>query len=853
MRETWPRAIATVVLLTLIWVVIALSLTDDRRQLRLEAVRHAGDLAVLAEQGIARTIEAIDQRLLFVREAYRRDPEHFSLSFIGTGSGYADGMMMQMALIGRDGMLRESNLGAADRVSLSDRPHFRIHLTRPDDFMFASVPVMGRISKRWSVQFTRKVFASDGTFDGVLVGSLDPVWMTSLFEALGVNGSLELVGDDGIVRAVAPDLSRIGRDISASTVWPLTQGASGGRFRLRDGDARHAFGFRHLAHYPLRVIVDLDMADQVAVHRARARIWYAVGVALSAAVLVVGMLLTRNQRRLAASRRELRHAVDNIDQGLVVLDAQGRIQVSNRRLHEVLRLAPSRARGGSDDDGAMSVQAAAALIDGTGASVAAIPTFADAGAGALTRVEERCLADGSVIEVRARVLEDRSTVCTFTDITARRKAQEEIHHLAHHDVLTGLGNRALMRDSLQRAVDRARRNRGRFAVFCLDLDRFKPVNDSLGHSAGDALLREVGDRILRLVGDSDRVARFGGDEFVVLVEDSELPAEVAALADRLIGEIALPFRHAAHDVCIGASIGVAFYPDDGKTVDALLHNADVALYRAKDGGRGTVSFFEPEMERQVQHRAEMERDIRQALNLGQFSLFFQPLYTCGDRVVKSFEALVRWHHPARGLISPADFIPVAEECGLIIPLGRWVLLEACRVAASWEAGHPVAVNLSPLQFKQKDLVASVEEALRSSGLDSTRLELEVTEGILIDDAAGALDTMQALKAMGVRFALDDFGTGYSSLSYLQRFPFDKIKIDKSFVQSMETEQSAKVIVEAIIAIGRSLRVRITAEGVETESQLQFLRQHACDEAQGFLLGRPVPADQIETAALALAS
>ncbi|TPG45471.1 bifunctional diguanylate cyclase/phosphodiesterase [Roseomonas nepalensis] len=377
-----------------------------------------------------------------------------------------------------------------------------------------------------------------------------------------------------------------------------------------------------------------------------------------------------------------------------------------------------------------------------------------------------------------------------------------------------------------------------------DLNRFKPVNDTLGHAAGDELLRQTARRLHGLARASDIVARVGGDEFVVVQTMMAGPGDAAALAERIMVEIALPYDIDGHAVSIDTSIGIAIFPHDGDTVEALLKNADTALYRAKEAGRGVTCFFEAEMEVRLRERGLLEHDLRGAMAKGEFEINFQPLHACGTRDVTAFETLLRWHHPVRGDVSPAEFIPVAEECGLIVPLGQWVLEQACAAAAAWPQPYTVAVNLSPVQFRRGGLPAQVAEVLARTGLAASRLELEVTEGLLIEDAEGALATMQALKALGVRLALDDFGTGYSSLSYLRRFPFDKLKIDKSFTQAIELDPGARAIVDAILAMGHSLNLRVTAEGVETEAQLAFLRTLDCDEAQGFLLGRPVPADQL---------
>jgi diguanylate cyclase (GGDEF)-like protein len=412
--------------------------------------------------------------------------------------------------------------------------------------------------------------------------------------------------------------------------------------------------------------------------------------------------------------------------------------------------------------------------------------------------------------------------------------------MANHDALTGLPNRTLFQDRLAQAVARSKRGASTAAVLCLDLDRFKNINDISGHAVGDELLRQVAQRLAHGVRGDDTVARLSGDEFAVIQVGVAHPDGPAILADRLVKVLAQPFEIANHHIVIGTSIGIALYPGDGEDDEELLRAADTALYRAKAAGRGTFRFFEAEMDVRLQERRWLERDLRQALANEQLNLHYQPLVNCDNIKVLGFEALTRWKHPERGFISPADFIPLAEESGLIIPLGKWVLRQACRDATTWPADTIVAVNLSPVQFRQSDITREIFGVLAETGLPAHRLELEITEGVLIDDTDRVLTILSELKAAGVRLSLDDFGTGYSSLSYLQRFPFDKIKIDRSFVWEMEKDGGSMAIVRAVVALGRSLRMTVTAEGVETQRQLEMLRAEHCDQAQGFLIGKPQP-------------
>ncbi len=423
-----------------------------------------------------------------------------------------------------------------------------------------------------------------------------------------------------------------------------------------------------------------------------------------------------------------------------------------------------------------------------------------------------------------------------------RKATEKALHLANHDPLTGLPNRALLRDRLELALAQTQRSGDGVAVLCLDLDRFKEVNDTLGHPAGDALLQQVATRLREVSGEGDTVARLGGDEFVIVQVGAAQPAGAAELAARLTALVGQS-EGAACGPDVGVSVGVAVFPEDGADVDALLTRADTALLRAKADGRGPFRFFEPAMDAKLQERRALERELRLALHRGEFAVHFQPQADARTDRIVGFEALVRWSRPGHGLISAGEFVPLAEECGLIRPLGEWVLRTACMEAARWPSHLRLGVNLSPLQVRA-DLPPLVAAVLRETGLAPGRLELEVTEGVLIKDIDNALDVLTRLKALGVAIAMDDFGTGYSSLSYLQRFPFDRIKVDRSFVAGLLDRPEAAAIVRAIITMSASLSMASTAEGVETEQQLVHLRQEACGEVQGFLIGRPMPAEAV---------
>ena len=434
--------------------------------------------------------------------------------------------------------------------------------------------------------------------------------------------------------------------------------------------------------------------------------------------------------------------------------------------------------------------------------------------------------------------EQRYLLSLSEDITERKQAEARIEHMAHHDALTDLPNRAAFVEHLSRAIDSATEAKQSFAVLSIDLDRFKEVNDTFGHAIGDDLLRELAQQLSTLGGEA-YLARLGGDEFTLITPTGDQPALAEILAERLHSAVAVDRQINGQHLHIGLSIGVAIFPTDGIDATTILNNADAALYRAKGDGRGKTRFFEIEMDNRLRERRAIQHELSSALERNELRLHYQPLAKIDGEVI-GFEALLRWHNPLRGMVSPASFIPVAEESGLIMQIGEWVLREACREAARW--GHPlqIAVNLSPIQFRHGDLAGLVHAVLLETGLAPTRLELEITEGVLVEDFGRGLSILRRLKALGVRIAMDDFGTGYSSLSYLQSFPFDKIKIDQSFISNVKSNPHSAAIVRAVIGLAHGLNLPVLAEGVETKAQLDFLAAESCNEVQGYLMGRPHP-------------
>jgi diguanylate cyclase (GGDEF)-like protein len=568
--------------------------------------------------------------------------------------------------------------------------------------------------------------------------------------------------------------------------------------------------------------------------------------------LMIGELeqLNRELENLVADRTtELQtqnsrfdEALNNMSHGLTMFDREARLVVCNRRYMEMYRVSPEVAKPGctlrqlleerikvgtfSEDLEEFLPNFLAAI--GTGESIS-------------NTVE---LVDGRVIVRKHRPMSHGGWVSTHEDVTERWRAEKKIAHMACHDALTDLPNRVLFREELAKAIMRADRSGEPIAVLYLDLDHFKDVNDSLGHSFGDELLRAVAERLRGCLRATDTVARLGGDEFAIIQLATDQPQASATLAARICRAVKAPFQIGADQVVVDVSIGVSLAPKDGREPDELLKNADLALYGAKADGRGTYRFFEPEMDARMKLRRVIEVDLRKAVVNKEFELYYQPIFDLNSATICSYEALIRWHHPERGLVLPGEFIGICEEIGLIVPIGEWALRTACAQAASWPKDIKVAVNLSALQLtaEQADLV--VVSALAESGIAASRLELEITEAVLLRDTKATIGTLRRIHGLGVHIVLDDFGTGYSSLSYLRSFPFDKIKIDRSFVKELQNSAESQAIVTAIASLARSLGMASTAEGVETPEQLDLVRKLGCGEAQGYLFSVPRTASEM---------
>ena len=767
----------------------------------------AGCLALTALAGLLGAVAVAAERKLdglalsiyddaFMAVSYLRAAQvGFAELATGAHAGASDANAPEEVLSDLD-VVRDRAMSAAGRAQAEA---LREHVADALRNASTAGPCSSDTAVEIQAEFERVVetFAADGFSYRRRVGEIMAAQVRRTVAAVGATLFAALAITALVSRSIAPPVRRAVRIAQAIAAGKLDN-AIAVRGRGETTDLLRALSAMQASIAAAMARINHLMADQAASHAGE----------------------------LAAQHARLEAALENMNQGLCLFGPDGRLAVANQRFAEMFG-APE---AGASPERLLRGRGLKPLLDGT--------------AGGGTAAFSCDLPDGRAIACSQRLVAGGGWVTTYEDVTERRAAEQRLAHMARHDALTELPNRLLLSEHMPQALARASRNGG-LAVLCLDLDRFKAVNDALGHAAGDALLRAVSQRLRDCTREIDLIVRLGGDEFAIVQEAPAQLTDAVALARRLIEVLSAPFDLDGQQVVIGTSIGIALSEDGQARPEALLKCADLALYRAKAEGRGTFCLFEAEMDALIQVRRALELDLRHALAGGQLELFYQPLVHAGDGSISGFEALLRWRHPERGLVSPAIFIPVAEEIGLIDAIGAWALRRACRDAAGWPGTRKVAVNLSPAQFRGGTLVEDVANALAASGLPPGRLELEITESVMLQDDDSVLATLHGLRALGVRIAMDDFGTGYSSLSYLRRFPFDKLKIDQSFVRGMDDRGDCLAIVRAVIGLGRSLGMAVNAEGVETPEQLAALRAEGCNELQGYLFSRPRPGSEVE--------
>jgi diguanylate cyclase (GGDEF)-like protein len=842
-------------------------------QLRNDAIRAAisdsGNIAAVLAGQLARSLQSIDAVLLEVKDSSRDSDSDRAFDFRAT----PDRQALYKSLVAyRNRLPQVFNIAIADaqgqvvvstaawptpNVNVSDRDYFNDARTRVDGALSTSVPIDNRIDGTRTIVFARRLEGPNGDFAGIVYASVNSIYFEDIYVSTQSVHSLifTTVRQDGTILFRHPDAhDSAGRKLSQKPVWldSISKGVDG--FRIlgqSDGEVRYV-SVRPVPGYPLFVNISVTESQALAGWFRRSATIGLGSTELLLCSLYLLIAIKRQVRRLSDSEasltqksQQLDAALNNMPQGLAMFDRRQRLVVCNRQYAEMYGLPPDRTRPGTP----LRAILEACVGPGDGAEEAGFV------AGQLERAalrESFCAVDqardGRIFSVSHQLMDNGGWVAIHQDITAQKRVEAELAHMARYDPLTGLANRAVILAQTNAALARARQLGGHFSILMLDLDQFKAVNDSLGHAAGDSLLRTVAARLRQIMPDVDHVARFGGDEFALLQiggkDQNDHRAGTAALADRLLRAVTEPYDLGGRKVFIGVSIGITSAPDDGCDSDALIRNADLALYQAKSEGRNRFCFFEASMETAARERRDLEDDLRKAIGREEFELHYQTIIEVETGACRGAEALIRWRHPERGLIPPDQFIALAEDSGLIVPLGEWILRRACADAARWAPHLKVAVNLSPVQFKESSLLDTLRSALHESGLAAGRLELEITETVLIEKNEANLAVLQQLKSLGAAIVLDDFGIGYSSMRYLQIFPIDKIKIDKSFIQSMPNHSDSMAIVCAIAGLARNLDIETTAEGVETAEQLALLRSAGCQLAQGYWFSRPAPASKL---------
>jgi diguanylate cyclase (GGDEF)-like protein/PAS domain S-box-containing protein len=861
-----PAPVLCALMIVALWTVLSLVLMAERTRTVESAVQQGNNLVRLLQQNTDAMLMSVDRMILLLRQRYEDDPSGFDLKSLMRQSVSVGNLTTLFGITGEDGMSTAiTSEGVERKAYLGDREYFAQLRDGALDNLLISGPTAGRFTGHQTLVLARRLRHPDGSFSGVVAAAVDPGFIGNFYASIdiGARANVVLRDFDGLILASAGTVVRtVGRQVMQPVLRSaLAQSPNGYLWGggAVDGVQRLVF-YRKSENLPVVMTVGLAK-DEVFANYVRFR-WISVSAAIVLTLLLVlgAMSSVRHQLRLGrslaarvAAEKDLEHArrfldtvIEHLPLPLIVKDPRTlRLQLVNRAFEAFVGKPRDRLIGKTAYDLLRREDADIVIASDKEAS----------------RSEERRVTTEftihapdkgarTVMTTRLVVHDDEGgpshLIGVFEDVTDRREFDKRLFHMAHHDALTGLTNRASVAQKIEEAAARQRRWGHTFTVLMLDLDRFKHINDTLGHSAGDTLLRAVANRLKSVLRETDVLSRFGGDEFVIIQGNETNQREAAGtLAARIIDIVAEPYSIEGHEVHVGATVGISLAPEHATDAENLLKMADMALYSAKSAGRGGYCFFNAEMTEAAGVRREVETELRRALQNDEMELHYQPIIDAKTSTICGAEALIRWRHPSKGLIRPDQFIPLAEETGLITKLGEWVLHTACVEAASWPADIKVAVNLSPVQFRKCNLADVVMYALAQSGLPPERLEIEITETALIENAAECLPVLRQFKSLGIGIALDDFGTGYSSLGQLTMFPFDKIKIDKSFTRNMTQRSDCAAIIAAVVNLAHSLDIATTAEGVETAEQYEILRLAGVTSLQGFLFKRPAPAAELD--------
>lgn len=857
----WP--LLCLAMVAVLWYGTSSRINAEERVVEKKALEDATLLCRDYAQYLTQLIDQASQITLQLKYSWEKSHRNPNLKAFSQSGVFRSAQLINVTIINRDGFPATNIVSSAKDVSFKNRDYFIFHKADESNALLVGRPVMGWLSGKPIIPFSRRLSRANGEFDGVAVASFSPSYLTDFYAGSfpGKTGLLAVAGLDGTLRSI-----KIGNEAdstpSAQRTIPLfdtTEGASHLKNMQWPGyqQAARFVAWQTLKDYPLVVIVGISEQEYFSSHQSTWSTYKSGAMIGSIILLLFAFVATYMSARLALKKHQeravlkaYRLATEGGNEGFYMYEA----------LHDKsgaivdFEIVDCNQRG-AEFYGVPQAQLLQTRLSNFYPAIyfdELLNIFRSAMESGFYEDEVKASRE-SMLKIhwvkRRLVRSGNGLAVTLQDVSERKLAEEKIDFMAHHDPLTHLPNRVLLRDRFELAMATATREKSGLVIMFLDLDNFKTINDGCGHLVGDQMLIQVVKRLQQCIRDADTLCRQGGDEFIVLLTNISDINDISRIAQSMLDNINEPFEIENRVLLTSASIGISLFPGDGDDLDGLLKNADTAMYQAKASGRNAFRFFTDKMNIDAMARFRLHTQLRDALMRKEFRLHYQPQIDLSSGDVIGMEALIRWYHPEEGIITPAHFIPLAEASGLIIPIGEWVIEEACRQARIWQQNGQsplkVAINLSALQFKRGNIIDTLSKVFERTGLPPDMIELELTESILLQDMESALQTIRDLKAIGVKLSIDDFGTGYSSLSYLKQLKVDKLKIDQSFVRDLVTDIDDMAIVTAIIQLGKNLQMRVIAEGVETAEQLDYLTAHGCDEVQGYLFSRPLASADID--------